>query len=300
MIRHLTSLVPVIAVVAGCSARAGTSGHTVSTLENPEDVSSTQDDPSLSRSRPQHGPPGGERLLAVALRELELSTSQRTTIEDALTTAESASHSERPSALLAALAASVRAGQVDATDISSKFAGLHDDQKAGARAAAVAIQILHDVLTPTQRAALVDKMTTRMGGPPPGSMPPARGHGPLGSLLATLDLTDAQTSALDDAFAAHPLPFSADEMKVQLAAMHAEMISRLQTFTSASFSATALAEPPTPADMLRGEEPAQRMATEIALVTSVLQPAQRQKLAALLGRGGPFGKPPEGSCDDSL
>lgn len=196
---------------------------------------------------------------------------------------------------LAAMAAVVRTGTVNVDALNAKVALAHPSADRAASTAA-ALQTLHDTLTTAQRSALVAAVSTRManGGPkgPPPDMAggPSHVHGPMGHMLADLALTDAQQAAIDTALAAgRPAPPSAEEMKTHFDAMRAETKTKLQTFAADSFDAVAFVAPPstTPgmAGMPRPEDHAARMASDLAAISAVLQPAQREKLALRIEQG---------------
>lgn len=300
MIHRLTVSILLVGVTASCSSQVGSSEHTVgaSTEIASEDVAATQSKPSAARLWPKNLPPGGEVLLVVALRELDLSAAQRVAINGALSQVQSEGTPPHASDLvgLAALAAGVRAGRVDVEEVRSKLAPVNLDLEGHVLASASALQTLHDTLTSSQRSALVDAVTKEVQGPPPD---PAtlRACGPLSSLLASLDLSEVQKTALDTAFRAQFSPGTAGDMRARFEANRAEMASRLQTFAADAFSAVVLAAPPV--SMAKGDAPPHQLVSDVALVTSVLRPDQRQKLASALERGSAFGAPPGGSCSST-
>lgn len=272
------------------------------------------DGPAGPHGRPHghHGPGHGpEHLLRAALHELELSDAQRSAIQGAL-----AKLPERPMgpppearAVFSALAEGVRAGKVDPAALAAKGGGAPPAGFEEHRAAvAGALQALHATLTKEQRRALVDAVKQRMeehGAPPgehfgqkgargpggPGGPPPG---GPLAFLLDRLDLTEAQRDAIDSALEAQrPAGEEVEAMKKRHEAMRAAMSARLEGFAADSFDAKAFLAPPEGADHPGPGQHLQRMAESFAVVVPLLQPAQREALAALLEQGPPA--PPRGA-----
>ena len=236
-------------------------------------------------------------MLVAALREpLNLSAEQKSTIEGAL----AANAPKAPPAFdktrVATLAAGIRAGKVDAT--MTMRSGADSEMAAHQAASAKALATLHATLTPDQRRALVDAIAKRAaehgpkdgmaGGPPhdrAGGPPPG---GPMGGLLEGLDLTQAQRDAIRTKLdAQRPAPTDREAMKAQHEAFRTAMQAKLQTFASDSFDAAAFVAPPPGALKGGPGEHADRMAAELAIITSVLEPAQREKLATKIEQGPP-------------
>ena len=249
--------------------------------------------------RGAHRPGGPDGLLMAALHApINLTPAQKSTIEAAL---EEARPKAPPAKNRAALAAAVRAANIDPAALKGAVPSAADD---GQRTAAMAkaIGTLHATLTKEQRIALIEAMTQRMkdkGGKdgPEGHGPPpdgkegghGHGHGPMGFMLEGLDLTQAQKDALRAAHEENrpPKPTEAqkEEMKKQHEARRAEMQARLRTFAGDSFDATAFVTPP--ADAKGGPDHGDRMLKDLAILVSVLDSAQREKLAARIEQGPP-------------
>ena len=179
-----------------------------------------------------------------------------------------------------------------------------------------ALQTLHTTLTKEQRRMLVDSMTARMAehGPPPGASRPGKGErgpegargpgrdhgpggersgkgGPLGHMLDGLALTDTQRTSIDTALAAQrPAAIDHEAMKKGFEAMRTEMRARLESFAADSFDAQAFVAPPAGAPQGGPMQPLARMVNELAVVVPLLEPAQRETLAALLEKGPPGGR----------
>jgi Spy/CpxP family protein refolding chaperone len=277
------SLLSALAGAAGCAADDG-SGKTPYTAEADEA-------PTAAGGR--HHPGGPEFLLVAALRELDLSAAQKTTIEGALEKAKASrpEHGPRDKAPFAALAEGVRAGKIDTAAVLAKV----PDMPPGAEdraAAASAIETLHATLTKEQRRALVVAVSNHMDehGPPPGAPPKHKG-GPLGFLLHGLDVSDAQRAAIEKALEAQrPSEADRDAMMKDHDAMGAKMRARLETFASDSFDAKAFVTPPEGAAG-GPKQHIERMVKDLAVVVPILEPAQREQLASLLEKGPPMGPP---------
>lgn len=286
------SLLGLLVALAGCSAQTGATGSAGSS----ETIQAVEPGPAAQAVN-FHGP-GQEHLLVAALREpsLSLTAAQKTAIEGALTASASprAPSAEGRSRMMA-LAAGVRSGKVD-TSVQAPNGDA--ERSAHLAASAKAIDTLHATLTPEQRRALVDAVSKRTEhrGPPPGmeANRDAKGerhhggrgdHGPMGHLLAGLDLTQAQQDAIHTQMEAQK-PTAADHeaMKKQFESFHTAMQARLQTFANDTFDATAFVTPPAGA-VMKGHE--DRMAKDLAIITSVLDSAQREKLATRIEQGPP-------------
>jgi Spy/CpxP family protein refolding chaperone len=86
-------------------------------------------------------------------------------------------------------------------------------------------------------------------------------------------------------------------MKTKFEAMRAEHKARLASFTTDTFDANAfLAKPanaPEPGKGMKGMH--EHMLNELAAITEVLTPAQREKLAARIEKGPEHKGPPPGA-----
>ncbi len=287
------SLLGLLVALAGCSAQTGATGSAGSA----ETIQAV--DPAPAAQAVNFHGPGQEHLLVAALREpsLNLTAAQKTAIEGALTASSTPrAPSAEGKARMMALAAGVRAGKVDPSSVQAP--NNDAERNAHIAASAKAIDTLHATLTPAQRRALVDAVSRRTEhrGPPPGmeANRDAKGerghggrgdHGPMGHLLAGLDLTQAQQDAIHTQMEAQK-PTAADHeaMKKQFEGFHTAMQARLQTFANDSFDATGFVTPPAGA-VMKGHE--DRMAKDLAIITSVLDSAQREKLATRIEQGPP-------------
>ena len=331
------SLFALVATLAGCGVEAGVpeaeSAEQAATAAAPADVAVATADgkggPRFGGGR-HHGGPAS--LIMAALHEdIGLTAEQKTTIEALLPTRGDKPEGARPEARGgpdqahgAALAAAIRSGKVDAAALAPKRdeSKAKDDSAHVARQAemAKALGTLHATLTAEQRQKLVAAVKSHEGkggpdaqrpggkGRPDGARPEGRGpkgegqekgamHGPLGGMLAGIELTAEQKELLQTKLeAARPAKPTEAEMaahKQQFEAMRTEHEARLATFANDSFDANAfLARPAKPqgAEAFKGRD---HHADELAIVVSVLQPAQREQLAAKIEAGPPArdGKP---------
>ena len=325
----LTALPVVVAFlgIAGCGGDTASAKASDPTEEAAQALTPGQDNAAPTDcadgagARGQRPPPGGggpDHLLMAALHELTLTDAQKSTIEGLLAKNGPGARERGPQdrAALTALTESVRAGKIDAAAVITKLGANDRGPEARIAETASALQTLHTTLTKEQRRALVDSMTARMAehGPPPGVAPadkgargpdgargPGREHGPggerfgkggpLGHMLAGLSLTDAQRASIDSALAAQrPAAPDHEAMKKKFEAMGVEMRARMESFASDSFDAKAFLTPPADAPQGRMMHPLARMVNELAVVVPLLEPAQRETLAAQLEKGPPGGR----------
>lgn len=312
-------LVAALGVGSGCSGEEGAT-QAPETAEgaqalSPQDQAEDGDEadgPAGSRARRPHG--GPDLLLVAALRELELTPAQKTTIEEALAKAGAGPRERGPKDRpgLAALAAGVRAGKIDTTTVLASTARADQGAEGHGAAAATALQTLHATLTPEQRRALVDSVTKRMeergpanegrgkkgnrgaGGPPPGGKGPAgrAAAGPLAHLLHGIEVTDAQRESIGRALEAQRgTPADHEGMKERSEGKRAAMRARLEGFAAATFDAKAFVAPPEGGPAGGPKQHFERMVKDLAVVVPMLEPAQREALAARLEKGPPMGPP---------
>lgn len=229
-----------------------------------------------------HGPPGGpEFLIGASLhdKDLNLTAAQRTTIEG-LMKGDRPDHREHPAFdtnKAKDLAAAIRSGNVaslpkpPAPDASKLQARLTES--------AARMKTLHDTLTADQRAKLVADIEAHA--PKPGDKPAMHGPhgpGPGGDMMPfahDLNLTDAQKEQLKAKFEAnHPKP--------NFEAIHAEMKTKLESFKSDNFDATAFVTPSAQFQPKMDGNP-------LADLVSILTPEQREILAKKIEAGPPAG-----------
>jgi Spy/CpxP family protein refolding chaperone len=231
----------------------------------------TQDDSAaLSGAHEMHGPPGPQLLLSAALQHLDLTAEQRTAIENA-------QHAIAPGAavhqaMLADVAAGVRAGHLDEAALLAKLDGGGTDMTTSV---AKALDTLHATLTAEQRRALVDLITKHMD---EHKMAHAAQHaGPdamIEHLLSGLDLSSDQRATIDAIVAkpgSEPAAASADSV-------HAELAAHLQAFAADRFDSAAFAATcPSSSAM---HDHVQAAIHTLGEILPVLTPAQREALAA--------------------
>lgn len=305
--RTLLPLLGILSLVA-CGADTGSDVVADPSAEGAEALSDGP--PGAPRGGPEgrHGRPGPELLFVTALDTLDLTAAQRGTIEKSLTglRPEAADDKGPPErALFTALAAEVRAGRVDAEAFLAKADA---EMKRPERIAKLeaAMTTLHDTLSPAQRRELVDTMLDgldkkhgpdgapgREFGPGPGGAPPpGRGgeRGPFGHLFADLGLTDGQSQSIQAILDSdRPTPPDEATMKAHFEAHRAELRTRLEAFVADAFDAHALATPPAPKDGMDPRKHMEGFVRVLARVVPVLDPAQRETVAARLLEGPPRG-----------
>jgi hypothetical protein len=238
-------------------------------------------------ARPPHFHPGPDFLIFAALHEpIGLTADQEKTVQALLPTAPHAFDKARA----AELAAEIRAGKVDVTADGPAPA----DRAAHEAALASALRTLHATLTPAQRRALVDAIERREADHAAND-PDRRGgfkdragvRGPLEHLLRGLDVTAGQEQEIEAKLtAAHPGPSETERaaLSAQHDAMRAGMRAKLETFASDSFVGTAFVTPP--GGPMKPGGPSGFL-TDVAIVTSVFDAAQREKLAERIEAGPP-------------
>ncbi|MEO8876894.1 MAG: hypothetical protein ABI461_14970, partial [Polyangiaceae bacterium] len=286
-----------LATLAGCAAQTTSAESATPSQESVATAAAVQGRGPQFRA----GPEG--HLLAAALREpsINLTTAQRSTIEGALQSMEPKGPPADMQARMTSLAAQVRTGNIDTT---AKSGPSDTDRAARLVVDAKALETLHSTLTVNQRTALVAAVSKggehgergehgkHRGQRPEGkdSNGPrehaGKGHGDHGRmdrLVGDLDLTQAQKDAIHTKMEANkPSDADREAMKAKMQSFHAAKQAKLQTFASDSFDATAFVTPP--ADALnKGRE--DHMAKKLSVIVSVLDAAQREKLAAKLEQG---------------
>ena len=294
-------LVSALAALAlgGCSAEAGTAA-TVATASSgvTEAVTTVEPAAEAPAGHPHGGHPGPDFLLFAALHEsIDLTADQEKAIRALLPAAAAGPH-PFDEARAATLAAGVRAGQVDVTSTEpaeSDFATRH-------AATASALRTLHATLTAPQRRALIDAVEKRdaerashdHGGPHDAPMGHEGGRGPLDHLLEGVDLTWAQrqeiAAKLDAVRPAPPAEGDRAAWKTEHEALRAAMQATLETFAAESFDAAAFVAPP--AGLKKAADHPDPFRTEVAIVTSVLDATQREKLAQRIEAGPAAHSPP--------
>jgi Spy/CpxP family protein refolding chaperone len=301
--RHLR-LLPLLGLLAlaACAAETGSDAAADPSAESAEALAQGPGGPPRGGPDGRHGPPGPELLFVAALDALDLTAAQRSTVEKTVSDLRPGAEQgppERP--LFTALADAVRSGRVDADALLAKADAEHARPERLAKLES-AIQTLHDTLSPAQRKELVDLLSERMearGLPgvrghegPPGRPHPGRGaeRGPLGHLFADLGLSDGQSQSIQAILESdRPAPPDPAMMKQQFEARHAELQARLATFAADGFDAHAFATPPEPKETMGPRRHVESLVRVLARVVPILDPAQREIVAARLLEGPPRG-----------
>lgn len=296
------SLIALVAALAGCSGEAASSaganvGNANAALAAP--ASAPQGHHAFGMHR--HG--GPDSLIHAALREpINLTAAQRATIEGLVKSNEpqkpafNADHAAK-------LAAAIRNNTVESLSPQGPDTAARDARLA---AEAAKLTTLHDTLTAEQRTQLVDAIAKRnaehaqhrgedgakggdhehgRGERMRGEQGPAFG-GPM-HMLEGLDLTQAQKDAIQAKLEAdrpaRPTEEQRAAMKTQFEAMRAAHEAKLQTFKSNTFDAKAFVTPPQAVNgVMHGSE---HRVNHLAVITSVLTPAQREILAKRIEAG---------------
>lgn len=335
------SLSAVVAFAVGCSDSSGTSQSGESTTGTGQELSQQTNSPKAAKPEVQkrsdmksrafegrghrghHGPPGPDHLLRVALHELDLTDEQTKNIETALASVEppkeAREHRGGPGKeMFAAIAAQVRAGKIDSTQILSKadsFGPPAEHQQAMVKA----LQTLHSTLTADQRAELVNTLSSHMkeraekhaefkgegkpefkkGFKHDGQHGPMGAMGPMGMFLEKLNLTDAQKKTIEKEIEANRPNIDHEAMKAQFESMHKARLAQLQTFASDSFDAKKFATPPQGPEGFGPKNHIEHMVKNLSTLVLILDQSQRETLAGLIEQGPkPMGHPHGEPCDN--
>ena len=310
--RTLFPVLGVVAMLAGCSGGAGANTNVDSA--NAAMSKAESSDPQGRHHRgPRHG--GPDFLIGAALHEpIQLTAEQKTTIEGLAAQTKPKAPPSPDKQRLAALAAGIRKGTIDAATIQAQGGDEDVARKERLTASANALATLHKTLNAQQRAALVDAITSRQAKAPPGEhgertkrgdgrdggeghRGPHAGHGgghggPMFGLLEDLNLTKEQQESIRTKLAADkPTDADREGMKARFETMKKERDAKLQTFKGDAFDAASFVAPP--ADAQKGGPPSApsshgaRMAKDLQVIVSVLDAAQREKLAQKIEQGPP-------------
>ncbi|WP_437278500.1 Spy/CpxP family protein refolding chaperone [Sorangium sp. So ce375] len=266
------------------------------------------------------GPHGPEHLLRAALHELDLSDAQKATIEGALDgLRDGAKERPKDGGVFAALAEGVRAGKIDRAAIEAKLPDAGRAAEERRARVAGALGTLHATLTKEQRRQLVDTIAAKMDdreargerGPRGGERggehhrgprgdrggmggPGMRG-GPLGHLLAGLDLRDEQRAQIDKALeGARPSDAGRNAPKEDFAARRAEMRARLETFAADRFDANTFLPQPRAGEKTGPRAHLDHMVDALAAIVPILDEAQRNALAERIEKGPAAGRTERG------
>lgn len=298
--RTLFPMLGVALTLAACSGES--TGNAGAESASSAQTKAVADDGRPGAGRPHHGPGGPGMLLFAALHEdIKLTPEQKAKLESLV-----ASNRPEPPAVdktrTSQLASAVRSGKIDAATLQPPKEAMESAHKEHAAKLATSLTTLHDTLSKEQRVALVDAVKAKAASHGPwkgkegkeGRPPHAEGHGPgamgpMAHLLGGLDLTDAQKEQIKTKLEANrPAPPSdadREAMKAKFESMKKDMEAKLESFKADAFDANAFVTPPAGLDKPQGH--ADRMATDLQIVVSVLDQAQREKLAAKIEQGPP-------------
>jgi len=308
------SLFALVAALAGCSAEAGTSAGANLVGDISAAVTAPTSAPQANAQHEEHRfamhrmHDGPDFLIHAALREpINLTAQQRATIEALASKPNAAAAKPDFAAHAKELAAAVRSNTVESLQAPKVDESAREAHRA---AEAAKLSTLHDTLTAQQRTQLVDAITKRAAErtanrgervAKAGETGEHRAHvgkgrrfeGGAMHMLAGLDLTQAQKDAikakLEEGRPAAATPEQREAMKAQHEAMRAAMQAKLQSFKGDSFDAKAfVARAQLPGGMNIAKRAGNHRANELAIITSVLTPAQREQLAQKIEQGPRF------------
>jgi Spy/CpxP family protein refolding chaperone len=272
----------VAAGMLGAAATIGCGGNSANNL--PPATAAADDDATagLMEHHRHHHHGGVTLFIAMSLDTLGVSPEQQAAVEKLRAELHARMEPARTAeqSLVATLADGVAAGNIDAAKVNAALAqltaaaaGVHD-------ASADALNQLHEVLTPTQRAALVDKVQAHWGvwqKANAGETGAAQPEGRLATLAADLGLTADQLDKIRAALA--------ERMKTTPALDPQEIATHLGAFGDAfrgeKFDARTLTSANGANVHLVGWGGA-HMAHFVEAVSPVLTPDQRAKLAQRL------------------
>lgn len=312
----LLAALPFAGLLVGCQTTDTTAAQDGDDVETQAQL--TDGDKAGDARRPHRGMHGPVEFFAVALESLDLSATDRATIENLAKDVHPArpEKGERGGPDLEdrkALAAAIRSGSVDA----SRFElGARPAPPTDMREKLVAgLQKLHDMLSDEQRAKLVSALEARADerpegprgegrhaprgehpdgaadgerpdGPPPGHAhgPGGRGGPPIEHMLGDLDVTDAQKEKIIAALEAAGLgrPQGGEERGPK--GDHTEgRAALLDAFADASFDAESALPAPPAAPKAGPPSPVK----VLSVIVPLLDEAQRAKLADRVEQGPP-------------
>jgi hypothetical protein len=256
-------------LLAGC-AQAGSSGQSDQATQSQTKAAGP------AATREMHGPPGPEKLLFAALQHLDLTTDQRSTIENAARAIGPMAPVDR--SLLADIAGGVRAGKIDEGAVLAKFDAARPSADRAASMAS-ALDTLHSTLTSDQRRAFVALVSSHLDehaaehegtGPDPAAI--------IGRLLSKLSLTADQRVSIDRVLAAQDTSDGLDGRKPLRDQLRAQLVSfASERFDSAGFAASLKTIVDT---VMRGH--VRRTVHALSAILPVLDASQRETLATMV------------------
>lgn len=219
------------------------------------------------------GRPGAKQLLLAALHHIDLTSNQRSRVENAMHAMALTAPSAR--SVRSEIAAGIRAGKIDEAAVLAKFA---DARLAADRPAlaASALDTLHATLTANQRRGLVTLVLKHIDnhGAEQEGLEPGR-KGIVERLLSGLNLSGDQRASVARILAA-PAP---TEDLDQIKALRDQVRTQVSSFASDHFdSAACAASLKTTVDTVMRWHVRRTLHT-LATILPVLDPAQRESLA---------------------
>jgi hypothetical protein len=272
----------VAAIALGAVASVGCTATTASGPVDPSPAAAQQtqvESSGSSNAHENHGAPGPEMLLFASLRHLELTPEQRTTIENA-------AHTIPPRAAMdgsffADVAAGVRAGKLDEAALLAKLDAARPPAGRDASVAS-AIDTLHATLSAEQRRSLVNLIAKHIDEHDQAKATAATPQSPLDHLLSGLNLSGEQRASVDRILSSQGDPAA---MSARIQAFHADLRVRLETFEADRFDAAAFVTSSKAVAPMGMREHVEHMIHGLATILPILDPSQRESLAAMVEAG---------------
>ena len=262
----------------GASASSPTTATAASVTASDDDASA-----GVIEHHRYHHHGGVTLLIAMSLDTLGVSPEQQAAVEKIRTGLHTRMEPARTAeqSLVAALADGVASGNIDTAKVDAAVAQVAATAASVHDACTDALNALHDVLTPPQRAALVDKVEAhwavwqKANAEEPGPTYPNDGHVATLALKLGLSATQVDTIRAGLGDRAKPLP----RLDPQEIATHLRAFG--DAFRGDTFDAKALATASTANEHMVGWGAA-HMARFVETISPVLTPDQRAKFAQSL------------------
>jgi Spy/CpxP family protein refolding chaperone len=294
--RSLSTLFLIVAPAA--LAACGDAAPSDSLATDPTSESESNLAEAAQARRPH--PPGPLPLVDVALREVELTASQRELLRGLAVSAQTSRDAAQVGSrnIERKLAAALREASLDAAVVQAEIEALSSQHRTAQRDHAHALYVLHATLTPVQRETVVlavrrhapprgdveGGLQARGGPPPEGAMPAPEGA--MRDPFADSNLTEAQASALEAKLGARPDP---NDRHAEHEKRRARMDALLEGFASDDFEPAKFLGETTDSDPHREHLERQLRLTQVAL--EVLSDTQRETLAVhMTQRPGPHAR----------
>ncbi|MDP2323287.1 MAG: hypothetical protein Q8N51_04565 [Gammaproteobacteria bacterium] len=291
--RSLSTLVLIVAPAALAACGDVAPSDSLATDTTSESESNLAE---AAQARPPH-PPGPLPLVDVALREVELTASQRELLRGLAVSARASRDAAQVGSrsIERKLAAALRVASLDAAVVQAEIEALSSQHRTAQRDHAHALYVLHATLTPVQRETVVlavrrhapargdveGGLQARGGPPPEGAMPAPEGA--MRDPFADLNLTEAQASAMEAKLGTRP---DRNARHAEHEKRRARMDALLDGFASDDFEPAKVLGETTDSDPHREHLERQLRLTQVAL--EVLSDTQREALAVhMTQRPGP-------------